>query len=132
MKPVMLGPNQPARFYQGGARIAAFWGGAQQDGGRPEDWVASTTTLFGEPTAWLAYYARNLDEFPDLAGWPRPPEAVADDIGRSLTSSPRRRCFVDWLDRRSAALVRLEPGHEHPGVPRQPDATRPHQPPLGL
>ena len=73
-----------------------------------------------------AYYARNLDEFPDPAGRPRPLEAVADDIGRSLTSSPRRRCFVDWLDRRSAALVRLEPGHEHSDVPRHPDATRRH------
>ena len=73
-----------------------------------------------------AYYARNLDEFSDPAGRPRPLESVADDIGRNLTSSLRRRCFVDWLDRRRAALVRLEPGHEHPGDPRQPDATHRH------
>jgi [acyl-carrier-protein] S-malonyltransferase len=73
-----------------------------------------------------AYYARNLDEFPDPAGRPRPLESVAADIGRNLTLSLRRRCFVDWLDRRSASLVRLEPGHEHPGDPRQPDATHRH------
>jgi [acyl-carrier-protein] S-malonyltransferase len=73
-----------------------------------------------------AYYARNLDEFPDDAGRPRPLAAVADDIERDLTSALRRSCFVDWLDRRRASLVRLEPGHEHPGDPRQPDATHRH------
>jgi [acyl-carrier-protein] S-malonyltransferase len=73
-----------------------------------------------------AYYARNLDEFPDEAGRPRALEYVADDIGRSLTASLRRRCFVEWLDQRRATLVRLEPGHEHPGDPRQPDATHRH------
>jgi [acyl-carrier-protein] S-malonyltransferase len=72
-----------------------------------------------------AYYARNLDEFPE-ADRPRALELVADDIGRSLTASLRRRCFVEWLDRRRATLVRLEPGHEHPGDPRQPDATHRH------
>jgi len=73
-----------------------------------------------------AYYARNLDEFPDEAGRPRALESVADDIGRSLTASLRRRSFVEWLDQRRATLVRLEPGHEHPGDPRQPDATHRH------
>ena len=73
-----------------------------------------------------AYYSRNLDEFADSLGQPRPLEAVAADIGRDLTSSLRRGCFVDWLDRRRASLVRLEPGHEHPGDPRQPDATHRH------
>lgn len=73
-----------------------------------------------------AYYARNLDQFPDPAGGGMPFEAVADDIARDLGASLRRRCFVDWLDQRRAALVRLEPGHEHPGDPRQPDATHRH------
>ena len=73
-----------------------------------------------------AYYSRNVDEFSDPAGRPRPLESVAADIGRNLTLSLRRRCFVDWLDRRSASLVRLEPGHEHPGDPHQPDATHRH------
>jgi [acyl-carrier-protein] S-malonyltransferase len=73
-----------------------------------------------------AYYARNLDEFLDRGGRQRPFPEVADDIGRRLTSSLRRRCFVDWVDRRKSVLVRLEPGHEHPGDPRQPDATHRH------
>jgi [acyl-carrier-protein] S-malonyltransferase len=73
-----------------------------------------------------AYYARNPDQFPGAAGRPRPLQSVADHIGASLTASARRRCFVEWLDLRKATLVRLEPGHEHPGDPRQPDATHRH------
>jgi [acyl-carrier-protein] S-malonyltransferase len=72
------------------------------------------------------YYSRNVDQFPDPAGRPRPLESVAAEIGRDLTLSLRRRCFVEWLDGRRARLVRLEPGHEHPGDPRQPDATHRH------
>ena len=85
-----------------------------------------TRTVQASSEVVAAYYARNPDEFRDLSGGPRPLEAVADDIGRSLTSSLRRRCFVDWLDRRRADQVRLEPGHEHPGDPHQPDATHRH------
>jgi len=73
-----------------------------------------------------AYYARNLDEFPDEAGRPLALESVAAHIERSLTASARRRFFVGWLDLRRATLVRLEPGHEHPGDPHQPDATHRH------
>lgn len=51
-RPVPLPANQPAdRFYAGGARIAAFRGpGGHPAAGDhvPEDWVGSTTTLFGE------------------------------------------------------------------------------------
>jgi mannose-6-phosphate isomerase len=74
--PVLLGPNQPQRFYRGGPKIAAFRGGlapaapappglapaaptpgqpAREVSGqptrdadhRPEDWVGSATTVFG-------------------------------------------------------------------------------------
>ena len=49
----VLGPNQLQRFYQGGAEIAGFRGaGTAADG--PEDWVASTTTAFGEEQAGLS------------------------------------------------------------------------------
>jgi mannose-6-phosphate isomerase len=49
----VLGPNQLQRFYLGGAEIAGFRGlGAAADG--PEDWVASTTTAFGEQQAGLS------------------------------------------------------------------------------
>jgi mannose-6-phosphate isomerase len=45
VRPFELGPNRLRRFYEGGARIAAFRGG---DGDGPEDWIASTTAAFGE------------------------------------------------------------------------------------
>lgn len=47
--PVVLHANQPRdRFYAGGERIARFRGAALAVPHTPEDWVASTTTLFGE------------------------------------------------------------------------------------
>lgn len=50
MKPLILSANQPAdRFYRGGAAIREFRRGQAAAGDFvPEDWVASTTTLFGE------------------------------------------------------------------------------------
>lgn len=53
MAPVIVGPNQPKRFYRGGSRIHAFRGEGVADGWRPEDWVGSTTTLFGETAMGL-------------------------------------------------------------------------------
>lgn len=51
----VLPANQPAdRFYRGGARIAAFRGEPPRGTHVPEDWVASTTTLFGERTLGLS------------------------------------------------------------------------------
>ena len=47
--PIRLPANQPPQFYRGGAAIAALRGaGAGAEFG-PEDWVASTTTLYGQP-----------------------------------------------------------------------------------
>ncbi len=51
MKPLELGPNPIRRFYRGGARIAAFRGLPSDGDEAPEDWVASTTTVFGEADA---------------------------------------------------------------------------------
>jgi mannose-6-phosphate isomerase len=58
MHPVHLGTNQPAdRFYAGGARIAEFRGlpalPVDPAPHVPEDWVASTTTVFGTPDVGL-------------------------------------------------------------------------------
>jgi mannose-6-phosphate isomerase len=53
MKPIDLGPNQPERFYRGGAAIAALRGGGPLGDRVPEDWVGSTTALFGESTTGL-------------------------------------------------------------------------------
>lgn len=47
--PVILPANQPRdRFYAGGEQIARFRGAATAVPHTPEDWVASTTTLFGD------------------------------------------------------------------------------------
>ncbi|GAA2791945.1 class I mannose-6-phosphate isomerase [Crossiella cryophila] len=54
MKPVLLEANQPERFYRGGAAIAELRGAVNAAEWGPEDWVASTTTLFGQHTAGLA------------------------------------------------------------------------------
>ncbi|MGH3154957.1 MAG: class I mannose-6-phosphate isomerase [Streptosporangiaceae bacterium] len=48
--PLLLGPNQPQRFYRGGSKIAGFRGLAPDglDGDHlPEDWVGSATAAFG-------------------------------------------------------------------------------------
>jgi mannose-6-phosphate isomerase len=54
MRPVELGPNQIRRFYRGGARIAAFRGQPPAEDDAPEDWIASTTTVFGEEGVGLS------------------------------------------------------------------------------
>lgn len=52
--PIPLPPNQPPeRFYLGGERIARFRGLTSSRPRTPEDWLGSTTTLFGEPSLGL-------------------------------------------------------------------------------
>ncbi len=82
------------------------------------------------------YHARNPLRFatPSDAGngWrtatlDAPPlEAVRPLIVEHLRGAARRRAFRLWLDARRAELVRLAPGYEHPGDPRQPDNTHRH------
>ena len=51
MPPIVLEPNMPATFYRGAGRIERLRGGAPAGrGGRPEDWIASTTSRFGRDT----------------------------------------------------------------------------------
>jgi mannose-6-phosphate isomerase len=47
VKPIALAANQPPRFYLGGAGIAKFRGTPQPGPDRPEDFIASTTEVFG-------------------------------------------------------------------------------------
>ncbi len=54
MRPVKLPGNQLQRFYRGGARIAAFRGLPGGDDYAPEEWIASTTTVFGSETLGLS------------------------------------------------------------------------------
>ena len=82
------------------------------------------------------YHVRNPLRFaaprPGRHGW-RAPSAVGPPLGEvrsaiidHLRGAARRRAFRVWLDARRAELVRLAPGYEHPGDPRQPDNTHRH------
>jgi mannose-6-phosphate isomerase len=46
--PIGLEPNLPPRFFAGGSAIARWRGVPAPDRSAPEDWLASTTQLFGE------------------------------------------------------------------------------------
>jgi [acyl-carrier-protein] S-malonyltransferase len=82
------------------------------------------------------YHARNPLRFaapqPGPHGWRVPSPAapplaeVRSAIADHLRGAARRRAFRVWLDARRAALVRLAPGYEHPGDPRQPDYKHRH------
>ena len=82
------------------------------------------------------YHARNPLRFaaprPGPHGWRVPSRVgpplaeVRPAIAEHLRGAARRRAFRVWLDARRAALVRLAPGYEHPGDPRQPDNTHRH------
>ncbi len=82
------------------------------------------------------YHARNPLRFATRSdggnGWrtatlDAPPlDAVRPLIVEHLRGAARRRAFRLWLDARRAELVRLAPGYEHPGDPRQPDNTHRH------
>lgn len=52
---IRLAANQPAdRFYRGGKKIRGFRGEAASGDRVPEDWVGSTTTLFGDQAIGLS------------------------------------------------------------------------------
>ena len=86
--------------------------------------------------AVAAYHTRNPARFAQSSvsetGWrtavvEAPPlNAVRPLIVELLRGAARRRAFRLWLDSRRAELVRLAPGYEHPGDPRQPDNTHRH------
>jgi mannose-6-phosphate isomerase len=54
MRPVVLPPNGIERFYRGGPAIAALRGTRPPGARVPEDWVGSTTTVFGEEELGLS------------------------------------------------------------------------------
>jgi len=50
VQPIVLEPNMPETFYRGAGRIRRFRGAGADASGRPEDWMASTTSRFGHGT----------------------------------------------------------------------------------
>jgi [acyl-carrier-protein] S-malonyltransferase len=54
------------------------------------------------------------------------PAGDAHDPAADLLAAARRLAFVRWLEQARAARLRLVPGLEHPGDPRQPDNHHKH------
>jgi mannose-6-phosphate isomerase len=106
--PLVLPPNQFQRFYAGGARIDALRGVPEGADGRPEDWIGSTTTAFGEDSEGLSRVAdgrlvRDLvrDDPQALLG-PAHVERFGADPG----------LLVKLLDAGERLPVHLHPGRE--------------------
>jgi mannose-6-phosphate isomerase len=55
--PIVLEPNQLHRFYRGGSRIAELRGTEMDDAYAPEDWVGSTTPVFGSESVGVTVLA---------------------------------------------------------------------------
>lgn len=109
MRPVVLPANQPAdRFYAGGRQIAEFRGSGRSASHEPEDWVASTTAVFGQEPVGLTVL---------------PDGRLLRD---AIAADP-----VAWLGERHVATFGLDPAllvklldagqrlpvHAHPDVP---------------
>lgn len=54
MRPFLMPPNRLSHFYLGGARITDLRGGPAPGERTPEEWLASTTTRFGEDSSGLS------------------------------------------------------------------------------
>lgn len=115
--PIHLPSNQPAdRFYRGGAKIRQFRSMADAGDRVPEDWVGSTTTLFGDPEIGLT----RLPEGQLLKD-----EIAADPVGWLGAEHTDRfgsdtKLLVKLLDAGERLPVHLHPdvafAHEHLGA----------------
>jgi mannose-6-phosphate isomerase len=118
LRPQLLPVNQLTHFYRGGRRIAAFRGGALDgDPRRPEEWIASMTTMTSERE-------RGLSRLPDGTllrdavaadppGWLGP--SHVDKYGRST------ELLIKLLDAGQRLPVHLHPdrafARRHLGLP---------------
>lgn len=115
----VLPANQPARrFYRGGTQIARFRRRPDVEQYVPEDWVASTTTVFGDPALGLTVLADGTT----LA------DAIEQEPQRWLGEAHVAQWGAD-----SKLLVKLLdagqrlPVHAHPGTSfAQQHLLRPH------
>ncbi|MCK2034930.1 class I mannose-6-phosphate isomerase [Microbacterium sp. SSW1-49] len=115
----ILPANRPAnRFYRGGSRIASFRAIPDDEQYVPEDWLASVTTVFGDPSLGLT----------SLADGRTLRQAVADDPERWLGAA-----HVSAWGSDSKLLVKLLdagqrlPVHAHPATAfAQEHLLRPH------
>lgn len=108
-RPVLLPSNQPAnRFYAGGSKIRAFRHEEGSIDHVPEDWVASTTTIFGETDIGLT----------ELPTGERLRDAVLSDpvgwLGRDHHAQfgADTKLLVKLLDAGQRLPVHIHPSHE--------------------
>ena len=109
MRPQHLRANQPPdRFYSGGSRIADLRGTPAVPGSVPEDWVASTTTLFGHDRT-------GLSRLPDG-------ELLRDAVEADPVAWLGAAHVARWGSDTALLVKLLDPGrrlpvHAHPDVP---------------
>ncbi|GAB1818301.1 DUF7158 domain-containing protein [Herbidospora sp. RD11066] len=72
------------------------------------------------PDEIRSYYDRNRDRHP------APFDQESGEIEARLVQARKETLFARWLEARHREKVTLMPGFEHPGDPRQPDATHRH------
>lgn len=109
--PIVLGPNQPPRFYRGGAGIARFRGTPQPSQYVPEDWVASTTTIFGEAALGLTRLAGGATLRSAIAA--APGDFLGPDHVARHGAEPA--LLVKLLDTAERLVVHFHPGREFAG-----------------
>jgi mannose-6-phosphate isomerase len=103
--PLLLAPNQLHRFYRGGARIAELRGTGVTDDYAPEEWVGSTTAVFGSDTIGITL-------LPDGTPLPeaisrRPEDFLGPEHVRRFGNDPR--VLVKLLDAGERLPVHLHP-----------------------
>jgi mannose-6-phosphate isomerase len=116
--PQLLPSNQVTHFYRGGRRIAAFRGGDPEGGPRrPEEWIASMTTMTSERERGLSRLRDGTllrdAVAADPAGWLGP--SHVDSFGAST------ELLVKLLDAGQRLPVHLHPdrafARQHLGLP---------------
>ena len=118
LAPLVLRPNQPRQFYRGGERIARFRGLPPGSEYRPEDFVGSTTQLFGSDGAGLTVLDGGTTLLAAIAADPAGylgPEHVAA-YGADLALLVKlldtgERLLVHFHPSRSFARAHLHSGH---------------------
>jgi mannose-6-phosphate isomerase len=106
LKPIALGPNQPSRFYRGGPAIASFRGLPENGDRVPEDWIGSTTTLFGQSELGLSRL---------------PSGELLRDVVHSDPNAWLGPAHVDHLGDQPSLLVKLLDAGERLPVHAHPD-----------
>ena len=108
LRPVVLPPNQFPHFYRGGDAITRLRGLSAGASNTPEDWVASTTTRFGEDRQGLSVLpdGRTLRDViaADPTGWLGPDHVAA--------FGPELNLLVKLLDAGQRLVIHAHPDQD--------------------